>query len=60
MTAMDAQTRADLLEIADDRANARATIIASQLPTGHWHEWIFHVEQGVEHSCTSLPSFQIN
>ena len=40
MTAMDAQTRADLLEIIDDRANARATIITSQLPIDHWHEWI--------------------
>jgi len=40
MTAMDAQTRADLLEIIDDRANARATIITSQLPIEHWHEWI--------------------
>ncbi|WP_269635757.1 ATP-binding protein [Polaromonas glacialis] len=24
----------------DDRANARATIITSQLPIEHWHEWI--------------------
>ncbi len=40
MTAMDAQTRADLLEIIDDRAATRATIITSQLPIEHWHEWI--------------------
>ena len=40
MTAMDAQTRADLLEIIDDRANTKATIITSQLPIEHWHEWI--------------------
>lgn len=40
MTAMDAQTRADLLEIVDDRANTHATIITSQLPIEHWHEWI--------------------
>ncbi len=40
MTAMDAQTRADLLEIVDDRAASRATIITSQLPIEHWHEWI--------------------
>jgi DNA replication protein DnaC len=40
MTAMDACTRADLLEIIDDRANTRATIITSQLPIEHWHEWI--------------------
>ncbi|MFN9725963.1 IS21-like element helper ATPase IstB [Acidovorax sp.] len=40
MVAMDAQTRADLLEIIDDRAGTRATIITSQLPIEHWHEWI--------------------
>jgi DNA replication protein DnaC len=40
MAAMDSQTRADLLEIIDDRAGQRATIITSQLPIEHWHEWI--------------------
>jgi DNA replication protein DnaC len=40
MTALDASTRADLLEIIDDRANIRAMIITSQLPIEHWHEWI--------------------
>jgi DNA replication protein DnaC len=40
MVALDAQTRADLLEIIDDRAASRATIITSQLPIEHWHEWI--------------------
>lgn len=40
MAAMDSQTRADLLEIIDDRASCRATIITSQLPIEHWHEWI--------------------
>ena len=40
MAAMDSQTRADLLEIVDDRASQRATIITSQLPIEHWHEWI--------------------
>lgn len=40
MAAMDRQTRADLLEIIDDRAGHRATIITSQLPIEHWHEWI--------------------
>jgi DNA replication protein DnaC len=40
MTAMDGPTRADLLEIIDDRASARATIITSQLPIEHWHDWI--------------------
>ena len=40
MAAMDGQTRADLLEIIDDRVGLRATIITSQLPIEHWHEWI--------------------
>ncbi len=40
MAAMDSQTRADLLEIIDDLASHRATIITSQLPMDHWHEWI--------------------
>ena len=40
MAALDSQSRADLLEIIDDRAASRATIITSQLPIEHWHEWI--------------------
>lgn len=40
MTALDSQTRADLLEIIDDRADNKATIITSQLPIEHWHAWI--------------------
>ena len=38
--AIDATTRADLLEIIDDRAGQRATIITHQLPVEHWHAWI--------------------
>lgn len=37
---IDAATRADLLEIIDDRASVRATIITYQLPIEHWHGWI--------------------
>jgi DNA replication protein DnaC len=37
---IDAATRADLLEIIDDRACLRATIITHQLPIEHWHGWI--------------------
>lgn len=37
---IDATTRADLLELIDDRASIRATIIAHQLPIAHWHGWI--------------------
>jgi len=37
---IDGATRADLLEIIDDRASVRATIITHQLPIEHWHGWI--------------------
>ena len=40
MTGLDSQTRADLLEIIDDRAASKATIITSQLPIEHWHAWV--------------------
>ena len=38
--AIDSATRSDLLEIIDDRAANKATIITSQLPIEHWHAWI--------------------
>ncbi|MDI1245560.1 MAG: IS21-like element helper ATPase IstB [Rhodoferax sp.] len=38
--AIDSSTRSDLLEIIDDRAGSKATIIAAQLPIEHWHAWI--------------------
>jgi len=31
--------RHDLLELLDDRAGNSATILASQLPVDHWHEY---------------------
>jgi len=40
MGAIDSMTRSDLLEIIDDRAGHKATIITSQLPVEHWHAWI--------------------
>lgn len=40
MTGLDSQTRADLLEIIDDRSANKATIIKSQLPIEHWHAWV--------------------
>jgi len=40
MAALDSQARADLLEIIDDRAASRATVITSQLPIEHWHAWV--------------------
>jgi len=40
MGAIDNTTRSDLLEMIDDRAASKATIITSQLPIEHWHAWI--------------------
>ena len=40
MAGIDSQTRDDLLEIIDDRAANKATIITGQLPIGHWHAWV--------------------
>ena len=40
MAALDGPTRSDLMEIIDDRAGTRATIVTSQLPVEHWHAWI--------------------
>lgn len=37
---IDASTRADLLEIVDDRVGHRATVITHQLPIEHWHAWL--------------------
>lgn len=35
-----ARERADLLEVLDDRVGMRATLITSQLPIEHWHDYI--------------------
>lgn len=40
LSAMGAQDRADLLEILDDRVNARSTILISQLPVDTWHAYL--------------------
>ena len=40
MAGLDNHARADLLEIIDDRAASKATIITSQLPIEHWHAWV--------------------
>ena len=39
---LEPATRADLLEIIDDRAGTpgRATIVTTQLPVDHWHAWL--------------------
>ncbi len=38
LTPVPAPRAADLLEVIEDRAGLRATIVTSQLPVGHWHE----------------------
>jgi DNA replication protein DnaC len=40
LTPMGQAERADLLEILDDRANTRSTIVTSQLPVNHWHAYL--------------------
>lgn len=39
---LEAATRADLMELIDDRAGTRgrATILTTQLPVDHWHAWL--------------------
>jgi DNA replication protein DnaC len=32
--------RSDLLEVLDDRVGTRSTLITSQLPVAHWHDYI--------------------
>jgi DNA replication protein DnaC len=34
------EQRRDLLEILDDRFNARSTLVTSQLPITHWHDYL--------------------
>src|SRR2546428_14089458 len=36
------ENRRDLLEMAEDRHDRRATIITSQLPVEHWHDALEH------------------
>jgi DNA replication protein DnaC len=37
---ISAAERCDLLEVLDDRVSGKATIITSQLPVKHWHEYL--------------------
>ncbi len=39
---LEPATRADLMEVIDDRAGTRcrATILTTQLPVEHWHAWL--------------------
>jgi DNA replication protein DnaC len=40
ITPLGAPECRDLLEVIDDRAQTRSTIVASQLPIEHWHATI--------------------
>jgi DNA replication protein DnaC len=40
VSVLEPAMRADLLEIIDDRAAHKATVITTQLPLDHWHAWI--------------------
>ena len=40
LVGLDPLTRAALMEILDDRAGSRATLVTSQLPAEHWHAWL--------------------
>ena len=40
LVGLDTQTRADLLELIEDRAARKATVITTQLPVEHWHGWL--------------------
>jgi hypothetical protein len=40
LTPLNDEQRRDLLEILDDRFNARSTLVTSQLPIAHWPEYL--------------------
>ena len=40
LTAITDEQRRDLLEIMEDRHGRKSTIITSQLPIDHWHQWL--------------------
>jgi DNA replication protein DnaC len=40
LTPIQDEHRRDLLEILDDRFNTRSTLITSQLPVEHWHDYL--------------------
>jgi DNA replication protein DnaC len=40
LSPLNDEQRRDLLEILDDRFNGRATLVTSQLPIAHWHDYL--------------------
>ena len=49
-----AAQRQDLMEVIEDRHGRRSTLIASQLPTEHWHDYIGE-DPGRCHSRSATP-----
>ena len=45
--------RNDLLELLDDRVGSRASILTSQLPIEHWHEYLGAAPISTGHSCVN-------
>lgn len=40
LTPLDANAQRDLLEVFEDRFNLKSTILTSQLPVSHWHDYL--------------------
>lgn len=40
LSPLDGQTQHDMLEVIDDRAGARSTLVTSQLPVAKWHDLV--------------------
>lgn len=40
LASLEENARHDLLEVIDDRAGSRSTVLTSQQPIDHWHGWI--------------------
>ena len=40
LSPLDQGERNDLLEVLDDRVASRSTLITSQPPTEHWHDYL--------------------
>ena len=40
MQGLESRHRHDLMELIEDRHGLRATLITSQLPVEHWHDYI--------------------
>jgi DNA replication protein DnaC len=40
LTPLDANAQRDLLEVFEDRFNRKSTILTSQLPVSHWHDYL--------------------